>query len=326
MLGQPEGAPATEQAEHARMRRLLGPAFSARRMEGLRPAVEALVSGLLDELGRRPPPADLHEALSLPLPALVICQLLGVPAEDREDFRRWSDDVADMADPARSRAGMAGLYRYMRRLIERKRGRPSDDVVSDLLAAQRDDSTLTNHYVAAQCARLLFAGHEATVAVIDRGALLLLTHDAQREALARDPALVPRAVEEILRHPDPGVAARPHQGGGVPRYAAADMDCEGAAIRAGDMVLLAVQTAGLDERVFPAPEAFDVRRESNPHLMFGHGQRFCLGAPLARLELQAAFGGLLRRVPGMRLAVPPERLRPRSGLLAGGFRELPVTW
>jgi pentalenolactone synthase len=333
IFGGPMGSPASEGGDHARMRHLLAPAFSAQRMARLRPRVQALVDGLLDVLGQSPPPADFHEAVSFPLPALVICELLGVPSADREEFRRWSDDAADMTDAARSRAGLARLQGYVRGLVEHKRRRPAEDVLSDLVRAQEyAPDAFTDDHVATLAAGLLFAGHETTVAAIDTGVVLLLTHPDQREALRRDPALVPRAVEEILRQPGlepapPGDPARSDlPARGLPRYTNADVEVGGATIRAGDLVLLALQDANTDGRVFPAPEAFDVTREPNPHLTFGHGPRYCLGAPLARVELQTLFGTLLRRFPTLRLAVPVEALRPRSHLLTGGLTALPVTW
>ena len=336
ILGQPSSSQ-NEHEEHARMRRLLGPAFSARRMETLREGVQELLDGLLDAMEREPRPLDFHEAVSFPLPVLVICQLLGVPYEDRADFRRWSDDAADMTDGARSRAGWAGLLGYMGRLVERKRTEPAEDVLSDLTAPGPDGTPELDATGAAQLgAGLLFAGHETTVAAIDRGVLLLLTNPDQREALERDPDRLKQAVEEILRHPGPlqrpegGRGESPieqaRSGGGIPRYANADLEVGGVTIKAGDLVLLGLRAANQDEDRFTRPEEFAVAREQNAHLTFGHGPHFCLGAPLARLELQTVFGTLLGRFPGLRLARPVEELQTRSHLLTGGVEELPVTW
>jgi cytochrome P450 len=326
IFGNPMSSPETEKAEHARFRRMLSPAFSARRIENLRASVQELVDGLLDDLARTTPPADLHEALSFPLPALVICQLLGVPYEDRDDFRRWSDDAGAMTDGARSRAGVKNLFRYMQRLIARKRTEPAEDVISDLIAAQREDPTLTDDDLTSTAAGLLFAGHETTVSAIDRGTVLMLTNDAQREALQRDPGLVPAAVEEILRHPDPFESPARGNDSGLPRYASAPIEVGDVTIQTGDLVLLATRTANRDPGLFPQPERFQVARERNPHLTFGHGPHFCIGAPLARLELQVVFGSLFRRFPTLRLAVPVEQLHPRTGILTGGLEELPVAW
>ncbi len=187
----------------------------------------------------------------------------------------------------------------------------------------------TDDHVVGLAARLLFAGHKTAVAAIDKGVLLLLANPVAREGLQQDPMLLPRAVEEILRLPSPVEPPRgtPASGlPGLPRYARADVEVDGVTIRAGDLVLLDLHSANLDDRVFPAPEAYDPTREQHPHLTFGHGPHYCIGAPLARIELQCLFGTLFRRFPTLRLAVPVEELRPRSHLLAGGLVELPVTW
>jgi pentalenolactone synthase len=321
------GSPETEKSEHAQMRALLTPAFSARRMALLRPRVQELVDRLLDALAERTPPVDFHEAVSFPLPALVICELLGVPYADRDDFRRWSDDSADMTDPERSRAGLAQLHEYMRQLVQRKRRQPAEDVISDLIAAQRyAPDRFTDDHVVALAAGLLFAGHETTVAAIDKGVLLLLANPSDGEALLRDPTLIPKAVEEILRSAAPLAADPTAPVGGLPRYANAAIELGGVTIRPGDLVLVDLQGANLDERIFPAPETFEVERATNPHLTFGHGPHYCIGAPLARIELQTLFGRLIPRFPTLRLAVLLVELRRRSHLLTGGLAELPVTW
>jgi len=326
IFGQPVGSPETEQAEHAQMRALLTRSFSARRMEMLRPRVQELADGLIDDLLRATPPVDFHAAVSFPLPVLVICQLLGVPFEDRENFRRWSDDAADMTDAHRSRAGWGQLFAYMLQLLGRKREQPAEDVISDLLATQAYSAALTDHGIAQLAAGLLFAGHETTVSAIDRGVVLLATNPAQLRALRADPTLISSMVEEVLRHPDPVQPADVSRPGGLPRYAHADIDVDGVTIAAGDLVLLALHEANVDTSVFPRPHAFDVSRADNPHMTFGHGSHYCIGAPLARIELQVVLGTLVNRVPGLRLAAPVEQLRPKSHLLTGGVAELPVAW
>lgn len=317
LFGGPMERYETEQADHAQMRALLTPFFSARRMQALRPRVEAQVDALLDTLATRTPPVDLHEALSFPLPVLVICELLGVPYEDREQFRAWSTDMADLHDRARAGAALHRLIAYMGELVARKRAHPADDVLSGLCAAH--DGQLPDAYIAFLGAMLLFAGHETTVVRIDVGTLLLLVNPGQREVLARQPERVTSAVEEILRASDTGA-------GGLPRYAHADIAIGGVTIRAGEVVLLNEGAANHDERVFADPDRFDISRQPNPHFTFGYGPRFCLGAPLARMELQAVFSQLIPRFPTLRLAVPVEQVRVRSELLTGGLFELPVQW
>lgn len=320
VVGGPTGNdPAADRADHARRRMVQNRSFSVRRMELLRPRIEAIVDELLDGLAASAPPRDLHQALSFPLPVLVICELMGVPYEDRDDFRRWSDGSVQLRDRAAAAEAGEQLRAYMRGLIVERRRRRGEDVISDLVAACDDEGRLTEDEVVTLATGLLFAGHETTVARIDLGTLLLLTRADQRELLARDPSLAPRAVEEILRVSTTTI-------GVAPRYALADIEIAGVTIRTGDLVLLGLDVANRDERAFPDPDRFDITRERNPHLSFGYGFRFCLGAPLARVELQAVFGRLFQRFPTLRLGVPPERIRERSHLLTGGVEELPVTW
>ncbi|MQA14048.1 MAG: cytochrome P450 [Pseudonocardiaceae bacterium] len=329
IFGRPYPVSPTEAADHTRMRRLLAPWFSARRMEVLRSRVQRLADQLLDDLAGGGAPADFHEAVSFPLPALVICEILGVPYADREDFRRWSDDAADMTDQARSFSGLAALWQYMTGLVTTKLDDPGDDVLSALVTAHRaDPEDLTLDGVAQLGAALLFAGHETTVAAIDTGVVLLTTHPAQRDALRRDPTLVPDAVEEILRSALPVPLEHTDSGPshGLARWASADLDVDGITIPAGDLVLLGLQQANDDRWLVGDRPGFDIARRPNPHLTFGHGPRFCLGAPLARLELQVLIGTLLDRFPALALAVPVGQLQPRTTLLTGGVAPLPVTW
>ena len=316
LFGGPLGNYDTEQADHARMRSLLQPHFSPKRMRQLRPRVEALTSNLLDDLAGCDRPADLNERIALPLPILVICELLGVPYEDRTRFRQWTQAAADVTDRGRSEQGLADLFTYGRQLVERKRRHPEDDVVSRLCAS----SGVSDDEAAMLAMGLLFAGHETTVVQIGMGALLLLTHSRQHQALRDDPALVDNAVEEILRTPGIG-------GGGIPRYARTDFVLDDVTIRAGDLVLLDNGAANHDANVFTDPERFDVtRRAAATHLTFGHGVRYCIGAPLARIELRAVFSAILQRFPTLRLAVPVEQLTVRNDVLTGGLVKLPVSW
>jgi len=267
----------------------------------------------------RTPPADLHDALSMPLPVLVICELLGVPYEDRDRFRQWSDEASHMWDRPRAAAALQALHGYMGGLVRRRRENRREDVISDLLNAADEEPGLSEQGVAQVSAGLLFAGHETTMGRLDLGALLLMTHREQRRALEGDASLVDSAVEEVLRVSVPGQ-------GLAPRYAAADLEVGGVLVRAGDLVLLGVGAANRDERAFADPERFDVRRRQNQHVSFGHGSHFCIGAGLARVELQIALGTLVRRFPTLELAVPADRLRLRDDLLTGGLVGLPVTW
>ncbi|HEX4723489.1 MAG TPA: cytochrome P450 [Pseudonocardiaceae bacterium] len=310
----------TEDTDHALLRSRLVPRFSARRMRLLRSRVESMVDELLDVLNGRTPPVDLHEALAFPLPVLVICELLGVPYEDRRYFRELSTGMADLKDNALSAGSFEKLIGYVRELVGRKRVEPGSDMLSELLTIE--DGSLTDDDIAGLGAIVLFAGHETTVVRIDLGTLLLLSNPDQYAALARDPALAPAAVEEILRLGMGGGG-----NGGLLRYARTPLEFGGVRIAAGDAVLLAVSTANQDASAFAEPARMDIGRpQTHPHLSFGHGARYCIGAALARIELTAVFERLGARFPSLRLAVPVSELKWRSHLLTGGLAELPVVW
>lgn len=326
LFGGPIPDPEGELADLHRMRALLTPPLSARRVEDLRPRVETIVEELLDELDRSGPPADFHTLVAFPLPALVICELLGVPAEDRKDFCRWQIEAKQVSQPALARGGLQSLWRYLGTLIERKRWVGSEDIIADLLRAAQLDPKLTDDGIAHLAAGLLFAGHAPVVAIIDRGMLLLLTHPEQREALRRDPALAAGAVEEIFRFASPIERGRATRRGGLTRYASVDLEVEGTVIRAGETVMFAVLEANEEESVFPDPKRFDITRERIPHLSLSHGTHFCLGAHLARMELRYLFVRLFERFPTLRLAVGLEEIQPVREAVAGAVHRLPVTW
>jgi pentalenolactone synthase len=318
-FGGPVGNHETERADRARMRRVLAPTFMVKRMNALRPRVQAHVDELLQRLAGLAPPVDLHEELSFPFGFGVICGLLGVPDDDRTRLREWTDQSMNIWGHRVAVAGFMQVHGYMRELLQRRRSDPREDVISDLLGAQHDDNRLSEASMLELCMALLFAGHEPTVSRIDLGTLLLLTHPDQREALREDPSLVHGAVEEILRMSAPGL-------GVLIRYASEAVAIDGVTIRAGEMVLLSTETANRDDRVIADPDRFDIRRPQNPHLAFGYGERFCPGAALARVELQAVFGTLFQRLPTLRLAVPLDELRLRPHTPLGGLQDLPVTW
>lgn len=314
ITGGPTGEFATEKDVHDRMRRLLAPAFSARRMQALSGRVQELVDDLLDRMEEHGPPLDLHTALSVPLPIQVICELLGVPLADRDHFRAIADEMTDLTDPDRSAAARTAMEEYSHGIVKAKRDDPGEDVYSDLARAD-----LPAEEVATIAGGLLFAGHETTVNRIDHGVLILLANPDQLAALRRDPALAPAAVEEIMR------AAVPNDHG-LARYAREDVEVDGVRIRAGELCVISTAAANRDEAVFTDPERFDIGRDPQPHLGFGYAIRYCLGANLARVELRAVFGSLFQRFPGLRLAVPIDRLPRRADRLTGGVSALPVTW
>jgi pentalenolactone synthase len=297
------------------MRALLQPQFSPKRMRELTGRVESLTTELLDDFATWPQPADLHAGLALPLPIFVICELLGVPYGDRDQFRTWSEAVGDVVDRGRSERGLRDLFEYGVQLVQRKRREPGDDVITRFCATDG----LGDNEIAMLSMSLLFAGHETTVRQIGLGALLLLTNPDQRDKLRQQPALLPSAIDEILRAPGRG-------GGGIPRYARVDFDLAGVTIKAGDLVMLDNTAANHDAGVFPEPDTFDITRSAAAsHLSFGHGARYCIGAPLARIELRAAFDQLITRFPAMRLAVPLTELKVSDDLV-GDLVDLPVTW
>ncbi|HEY9524293.1 MAG TPA: cytochrome P450 [Thermopolyspora sp.] len=315
LTGGPLGDHDTEHDYHTRMRRLLVPAFSARRMKALSGHVAELVDGLLTRMATLTPPVDLHEKLSFPLPAMVLCELLGVPFDDRAHFRALADGMADMSDPARSRKAQAEMLEYTGGLLAAKRAHPTEDVFSDLAAGD-----FTVEEAALLAAGLLFAGHETTVNRIDYGVLFLLTDPAQRDALVADPTRAPALVEEILRMAAPGQL-------GLSRYAHDDIEIGGVTIRRGEAVVIYSSAANRDARTFHDPNRFDMDRESpEPHIAFGYAAHYCIGAGLARVELQAVFGTLFQRFPTLTLATPLDRLTERTDRISGGLTELPVTW
>jgi len=242
-----------------------------------------------------------------------------VPYADRGRFRALSEGAGGLTDREASRRALHDLIAYIRELLPGKRRAPGEDVLSDLVAA--DPEGRNADATAGLAAMLLFAGHETTVTRIDVGTVLLLTHPEHYRALAADPTRVPAAVEEILRLAAPGGS-----GGGLPRYAHADIAVGDVTIRAGDAVVLSPAAANRDPAAFPDPEAFDPDRAAGGHLAFGHGPRYCIGAALARVELQAVFAALPARFPTLELAVPVEELEVRADLLTGGLRALPVCW
>lgn len=317
-----------EAATHREMRRMLTPSFSSRRMTELAPRVSRIVDGLLDDLERQGPPADIHKVLSFPLPALVICEILGVPSEDRDRFGEWSNALANIYDPAVSQGGLASLVRYLEELLPTKLENPEDDVLSDLLEMHRADPVrVPLERVTSLALALLFAGHETVVGTIDKGVVFYSRQPGQAHDIVTDPARLTRFVEEILRCPvQRNTALPPDVGTGNPRYASADMTVDGQPVKHGDLVVIDLEAGNTDPDVYTEPERFDADRTGvAPHLSFGHGRYFCIGAPLARLELETVFVELVKRFPGLELAEPDD-IAPRSKLLTANFDRLLVSW
>ena len=321
----PSGDYETEEADHTRMRRLLTPAFSAKRMRQMGDDVQALVDGYVDDLvaAKEASPdgvADLHERLAVPLPVAVICRLLGVPPQDADHFRDLSDRMATYSGEVDAEGARAEFGRYMAGLAEHKRAAPREDVISDLVRAQAQDETYDYGEMIRLSVGLLFAGHETTVNRIGLGALLLLTRRERWQDLTADPAGRTDAhVEEIMRLGAPGDL-------GLLRYAHTDVEVGGVTIREGDAVILSINAANRDPAAFADAEAFDPDREERAHVGFGHGGHFCIGASLARTELRTVFRTLAARLPGLRLATGVDDIEVRTQHLTGGVTSLPVTW
>ncbi len=320
----PTGDYTTEEADHKRMRRLLAPAFSAKRMRMLSGHVQGLVDGYLDRLAAEHAQApagvvDLHAGLAFPLPVAIICRLLGVPESDRDLFHSLSERMATYTKGGGAQEARAEFGRYMTGLAEAKRAEPTEDVISDLVRAQAADEDFDHAEMIRLCVGLLFAGHETTVNRIGLGLLFLLTRPGQWAALTADPAgRVDDTVEEIMRLGAPGDL-------GLLRYAHADVDIAGVTIREGDAVILSINAANRDPSAFSDAETFAPGREERAHLGFGHGTHFCIGASLARTELRIVFATLAERLPGLRLATSMDDLKVRP-TITGGVTELPVTW
>nr|WSX18832.1 cytochrome P450 [Streptomyces tubercidicus] len=305
--------------DHTRLRTLVAKAFTVRQVEKLRPQVKQLAHELLDELEAAGPPADLVDRYALPIPVAVICRMLGVPAEDRPRFRVWSDAALSTSSltAAEFDANMEELRAYMRQLIEDHRRAPRDDLMTALIDARDVNDRLSEIELVDLCVGILVAGHETTATQIPNFVLALLDHPGQLALLREQPELIAGAVEELLRFVPLG------SGASQPRYATEDVEVGGTLVRAGSPVLVAVGAANRDGLRFDAPGTLDISRTGTQHLGFGHGVHHCLGAPLARLELQEAIGALVTRFPELRLAGD---VVWKNEMLVRGPRVLPVGW
>ena len=315
--------------DHTRLRRLVQKAFTPGRVAALRPRVEAITASLLDAMagggsagGSGGDPGDgvvdLITAFAFPLPMTVICELLGIPDDDREEFKTWSQVIlSSTATFDEYRAAGGAMYGYFTRLLADKRAAPADDLLSALITARDSGDSLDEPELLAMIFLLLVAGHETTVNLIATGTLALLAHPSELSRLRTDPALLPAAVEELLRYANPLNHA-------TDRYAPEPLEVGGVTIPAGEPVLVVTSSANRDPDRFPDPDRLDLGRDASGHVAFGHGIHYCVGAPLARLEGEIAFGALLARFPGLSLAVDPAALRWRPSSLIHGLETLPV--
>src|SRR5690348_14292573 len=303
--------------DHGRLRRLVNKAFTARHIERLRPRISAITAGLLDALPARSE-VDLLASFAFPLPITVICELLGIPTGERDDFREWSTTVvSNTATPDVMYAHASAMVGYFRALLAAKRREPTDDLLSALIAARDDEDRLSEDELVSMAFLLLVAGHETTVNLIASGVLALLLNPAELARLRADPALITHAVEELLRYVNPVSNA-------TFRCATEPVELGGVSIGRGDPVLVSLSGANRDPARFGGPDQLDLGRDSSGHLAFGHGIHYCLGAPLARLEAGIAVSGLLARFGSISLAVPAASLRWRPSTLIHGLEALPV--
>lgn len=307
--------------EHARLRRMVSGAFTIKRVEAMRPAVQEMVDGFIDRLLAGPKPVDLVQAFSLPIPSLVISELLGVPYEDHEFFQANSKTLVSVtATPAERAAAHTALAGYLDRLVAEKLDHPGEDLLSRL-AEQVTAGELTRHQIAAMGVLLLLGGHETTANMITLGTLLLLQHPEQA-ALVReteDPQVVVGAVEELLRFLTIAHLGRR-------RTALADIEIAGQTIGEGEGVIMLAELANRDPSVFPDPDRLDLTRDARRHQAFGSGAHHCIGQPLARMELQVIYPALLRRIPTLRLATGLDQVPFKYDAVIYGAHELLVTW
>jgi cytochrome P450 len=311
-----------EGEDHRRLRRLVTKAFTPRMVEQLRPRIQEIADELVDRVEARGE-MDLVEEVAFPLPITVIAELLGIPAADRDSFRRWSNAIVTPALAAEAIAEFDAQMRefaaYLRDLFERRRSDPGDDLVSALLQVRDGGDALSEQELFSMVALLIVAGHETTVSLIGNAVLALLQHPETRAQLERDPARIPDAVEEFLRYDSPVERT-------LTRWAATDVELDGRTIGRGDLVIAILGSANRDADRFPDADALDLARGGTKHVAFGRGSHYCLGAPLARLETEIALATLLRRLPDLRLAVPAESLAWRPVPLFRSLVSLPVAW
>ncbi|MFF7275840.1 cytochrome P450 [Streptomyces griseorubiginosus] len=305
--------------DHTRIRRLVGRAFTPRRIEELRTPIRRTADRLLDALGDHGT-TDLIASYAAPLPITVICDLLGVPDEHRMDFRVWTDTLVapdPAAGPGAAKEAVVAMLGYFTRLLADKRRAPADDLLSDLIAVRDEGDRLSEDELMSLAFLILFAGYENTVQLIGNAVLALFQHPEQLAALRRDPARLPAAVEEFLRYEGPALLA-------IRRFPVEDVTIGGVTVPAGETVWVSPSAANRDPARFPDPDRLDLTRDASGHLSLGHGIHYCLGAPLARAETEIALTALLERFPDLTLTDPAPRWR--TSLRARGLLALPVSY
>lgn len=307
--------------EHTRLRRVVSPPFRPRSVEPLRAHVQEVTDGLLDRMEEEGAPADLVEKFATPLPIMIICQILGVPYEDRDQFRAWADTVLSLTSrtPEEIVSAREALLTYCADLVAAKRTEPTDDLLSAVIRQRDEAGSLSEDELVTLPMTLLLAGYETIANQLACGVLTLLRHPDRSRELREDASLIPAAVEELVRLISLGGAA-------PLRRTTEDVELSGTVIPAGSVVLVGLGSANRDEQQFENGDLPDFRRPENQHVGFGGGPHHCLGAHLARIELQVAIGSLVTRFPDLRLAVPEEELPWSEGQVMHSLLGLPVTW
>ena len=304
--------------EHSRLRRMLTPEFTIRRMKRLEPRIVEIVDAQLDAMEKAGPPVDLVENFALPIPSLVICELLGVPYDDREDFQRRSVRQLDFSVPIPERLELQRQGRaYMTTLVARARRHPGEDILGMLVREHGDE--LTDDELIGVASLLLLAGHETTSNMLGLGTLALLRHPEQLVLVRDDPDAIGPAIEELLRWLSIVQSA-------IPRITTTDVEVAGVTIPAGNLVFPSMPSGNRDPDFIDSPEVLDIRRGAPGHLAFGHGVHHCLGAPLARMEMRIAFPALLRRFPNLTLAEDFTDVAFRTWNFIYGLKSLEVSW
>jgi cytochrome P450 len=311
----------TDDPEHHRLRRMMSGHFTFRRTEAMRPQIQQLVDKYLDAMIDKGPPADLVRDFGLPVPSMVIALLLGVPPEDLELFQHNTSVGMDgnSTDGQRTQA-FIGMYQYIQELVARKERDPGDDLISRLITDYVATGQLDYNTVAVNGVIMMQAGHETTANMISLGTVALLEHPDifRRLGQTDDAAVIANAVEELMRYLSIVHAQ-------VDRIATEDLVLGGQQIRAGDRLLMNLPSGNWDSEFIDSPETLDITRNTRGHVAFGYGTHQCIGANLARVEMQVAFATLAHRLPGLRLAVPRDELKFKDADIYG-MKELPVTW
>jgi cytochrome P450 len=311
----------TDPPDHTRLRKLVTTAFTWRVAEAARPRIQTIVDELIDAVVERGT-LDLIRDVAFPAPAIVIAEFLGVPAADRHRFKRWADDFVPFITSGKltieiaqtAQAGLDAMRAYLVDIVEERRRAPRQDLLSHLIAAEDQGDTLSDDELLSLCMTMLIGGHETTTNLIGNGTLALLRHPDQAERLRQDASLLPGAVEEVLRFDSPLQRTF--------RVATEDFELGGQTVQRGQIVAMLLGAANRDPRRFDAPDTLDIARPDNHHVAFGQGIHACFGSPLARLEGEIAFGTILRRLPGLRLATDSLDYQPTVGLRA--LKALPL--